>query len=527
MYARTTHATVTGRMSWRGLSSGLLLGGALTLVAFGAPPSAHAAGVEDSVAGTETLGRAANYGRVRDFFAVLQNPANLALTRREVAGELRLPVLRSCYDRARDPAVTYRQDQEGALLEGFGNTCNDAPPSLTANIGLTIPFEKWGLGIGLFTPAAVGNAQYGRDTIVTLFAPEDEPYPTTTTGTESPTRQMAIERAGATAYLMAGVGVELSSSFRIGASGGIGFGQVYSKNATSSVGGTFQDQEVVNELRLRDRAIPRASASAVWSVARWLELFGVFQYQADLRASGRQTLTANGIRDVPLRSCGQERPGTHCFNEGVTLTVPFPTYEVTGGVRFVKLRPDVLEMRDPLRDEIFDFEVDLNWSQTSHVDSFRLKIHETPSSKPDAPRIQFANTDGSTPSFIRYASGIPKNWRDTWTVRAGTDVNLVRGRLALRVGGSYASEAVDPAYMNLDYWPVRKFSVNAGLTVGAEHFRFHLGYSHIFYQKVVVPVGAGLVPEIATNNEAAADAINEGTFVAAQHVVALQLNASF
>ena len=81
--------------------------------------------------------------------------------------------------------------------------------------------------------------------------------------------------------------------------------------------------------------------------------------------------------------------------------------------------------------------------------------------------------------------------------------------------------------MNIDYWPVEKIGVHAGATVAAGRFKVTVGYAHFFYETIFVPVGAGLVKDIATVAEDAATGVNEGRFRAAQNVFSLQIDAAF
>lgn len=497
------------------------------LLGLGIASSASAAGIEDTVGGAIGLGRAAYYARVNDFMAVLQNPANLAVVPKgELGLELRLPMLSACYDRARDLRLEYKT-VDGELVESFGRTCNDAGPGLTANLGWAKSFDSgWGYGIGLFTPAAAGSSKYGSAVNRTLYPNEGEPYPMTTTGVESPTRQMAIEREGVVAYLMAGLGAQPIKQLRFGVSAGIGFASVYNKSVVSLEGGTFNDQEVINELRANDYAIPRVTGSVVLSPLDSLDLVTVMQYQGDIEAEGKADLTANGI-NAPRRSCFQPNPGSHCRIEGVKLHVPLHTLEMTFGVRYAKRRIARERVLDPMKDEVFDVEVDVAWAQTSHVDNFTVNLHDRTPGTPGFPTIQFANGDGLPASPIRKQTAIPKNWNDTWTVRVGGDWNLIRERLALRAGASYATRAVPLEYMNIDYMPVQKLGLHLGATMAFGSYRLTAAYAHLFYQELVVGVGDGMVKEIATLKEDEATAVNEGTFTGALNVLSLQVSAQF
>jgi hypothetical protein len=512
--------------------------GSLTLLsglaALGDASKAHAAGIEDLVGGAESTGRAAAIGHAADFMATAHHPANLAVLHGAEAGvELRLPILQACYDRARDPRVPYREPDPSLEFEGyehFSKVCNEADPMLAANIGWAHRVSKrLGYGIGIFTPAGVGQTKYGTDTVVSVLPHPDDPYEPTRTGVQSPTRQMGIERRGVNAFLMAGLGVSLTDWLRVGGSLGYGVASVYSKSVVSAMGGSFKDQEVITEIRAHSWFVPKAVLSLTLAPVQQVEIFGVLTYHGDIRAKGTADLTANGISGAPLRSCREENPGTHCRIDGVEVTVPFPAIEALGGVRFAKLRRNRDGVLDPMRDEVFDLELQAIWTQTSDVDVFDVKLHgQDPNVDPTTPRIQWNNLyDGSVGAYVRQQSGVPKYWRNTLSLRAGGDVQLVPEHFAVRAGVSYATSAVDPEYMNLDYWPVEKIGIHAGATVAAGRFKITAGYAHFMYATVDVPVGRGRVKDIATANEEAANAVNEGTFRAAQNVFSLQVNAAF
>ena len=63
--------------------------------------------------------------------------------------------------------------------------------------------------------------------------------------------------------------------------------------------------------------------------------------------------------------------------------------------------------------------------------------------------------------------------------------------------------------------------------MAAGRFKVTVGYAHFFYETIFVPVGTGLVKDIATVAEDAANGVNEGRFRAAQDVFSLQIDAAF
>src|ERR1700712_1286440 len=248
---------------------------------------ARAEGIETTVSGTVSLGRAANMLHGNDFMATWQNPANLAvIPTTDLGAELRLPLLHGCFDRIKDPNGKYRTNDPAlgyAGSESFSQVCNKGGVMLAGNLGWAQAFESgWGYGIGFFTPAAVPNLEYGNDTVVTQSPMANEPLPYTKNGVESPNRFLLLKRAQLGGFLTVGAGVRLSSLVRVGASVSWGFATLQNRSIASVQGGTFQDQELLNDLRVADLFVPRALVSVVVTPLPALELVAALTYQGDV-----------------------------------------------------------------------------------------------------------------------------------------------------------------------------------------------------------------------------------------------------
>ena len=513
---------------------------AIACVAFAATisgaPLARAGGLEDTVGGAIGLGRSAYFARVNDFMAVLQNPANLSVVpSNELGGEIRVPILTSCFDRQFDPnmAAKYKKDENGNIVESFDQVCGSGLMP-TGNVGFVSSYDNGlGWGAGIYTPAAAGAvARFGTDTNRTLgYQPGSELFTPTLTGLESPARVLGLERRGVIAYLMAGLGYQPVKQFRFGASAGIGFASIYNKNMISTIGGTFTDPEVLNELHVDDFAIPRATVSFVATPVDSLDVVGSLAYQGDINASGYVDLTANGFMDAPLRNCYQPaggRPGSHCRVDGVRLKIPNPTLEATAGLRYAQQRGTRKRVLDPMKDEVWDIEADVQWSQTSHIDEFVATVHTKEISDPSAPRIEFTNTDTPQLRPVPNVTRIPKHWNDSWTFRLGGDVNVVPERFTFRLGASFSPRAMPIGYANIDYaMPIQKIGIHVGSTLAVGKYRISVAYAHLFYETIDVPLGQGMVRDIVPGSGANADPVNEGRFAGSLDVVSLQANAQF
>jgi hypothetical protein len=520
-------------------------GALVALCATVAPPlAARAAGLEDTVGGALGLGRAASFARVNDFMATWQNPANLAVIPGGDLGiELRLSWLKACYDRAYDPTVEYKRptpelDYRGT--ESVANVCNEGPPGPGGNFGWAQSFDSgWGYGVGFFLPAVgAASTKWGNDTIVSLLPRPDERYPPTLEGVEAPTRQMGIERTGRFGgYLMAGLGWAPLPQLRLGASAGVGALSFSMKSAASVLKSTFLDQEIVQEMTVTDYAIPRALFALVLSpferrgrsLEQAIELFGTLTYQGDFHGRGHIDVIANGIQGEPRADCEGDDPGTHCRHDGIRVEARFPTWEVTFGMRMAQRRPGHARTLNPLKDEVWDLEMDANWAKTSHVDAVRLVAYDADLDPAERPRVQLSSSDdpGVRSYNLPQRAAAQLRWMDTWTVRVGGDYNVIRDRLALRAGISYATRAAPIEYMNTAAWPVRKVGLHAGVTVGFGRYRLTGAYTHLFFEPIEVPVGAGKLTEPVGLNDQTALAINEGYYQGSLDVVSLQFNVGF
>lgn len=498
-----------------------------TMLALSTAAVARAAGYEDTVGGGVALGRAANYVRANDFMATWQNPANLALVPgRDIGLELRLPIFNACFDRARDPSLEYKPE------ESFAEVCNETKAFPAGNLGFATSFANGiGFGVGLFTPAGVSKLRFGDDTIVTVGQGDfpDEQYPLTTSGEPSASRYLLLERQVLPVYLMAGIGYAFAPWLRAGLSAGFGIVSISFANVASLTGRTFLDQEVHNDVHVRDGFVPRLTASLAATPLPSVDLMAQVTVNADVVATGHADETANGIRGAPRGDCRAADPGPHCRVDGVELHVPYPRVELYLGARYAQRRSGVTRgpKLEPMHEEVWDVELDLFWVNTSHVDAFTLTLYDVPPSDPDAAKIDFTSDPSGVPSPLPPRANIPHRWRDTWGLRVGGDYNVLRDRFALRAGLAYESRAMRRSYMNIDYWPVDRVSLHAGATAKFGMLKLSLAYAHIFYDATRVGIGEGRVPEIAAVDAALAQPVNEGSYEARADLLSLQANVAF
>lgn len=515
---------IRARAGLRGLAKTLVVSG--LIAALGRAGTAQAAGVEDTATGAMAIGRQASFARANDFMAVWQNPANLALVPRKDLGlEIRLPIHHGCFERERNPNLppgTYLTTEP----DPFPEVCNEGALMPAGNAGFAMPLPKGlGFGVGVFSPGGVPNLKFGDAAINSLAVNAmSESTPPTTGAVESPNRFLLLERNVMLAFLMAGVGYQPNKFVRFGASVGAGYVHIDFKNVNSFQGGTLSDFQVLTEAEVADAFLPRATLSVASTPLDSVDLMASFTWTDDISADGEMEVTANGFSQAPSGDCASPTPGVRCKVKDVTLDIPFQRFEVVLGGRYAYRRNARTERAlDPMRDELWDVELNGYWTQTSHVDNYTLHIHDDNPTQ----RVAFSTSPGAAMPPLPHSATLFHGWRDTFGVRLGGDYNVIAERLALRAGLAWESRGLPERNMSIDYWPVQKTTVSLGATAAFGRFKLAVAYAHSFGKSIEVPVGQGNVREVAALLPELAQPVNEGKFTYSLDVIALQGNYSF
>jgi long-subunit fatty acid transport protein len=481
--------------------------------------TAHAAGVEDTVAGTVAQGRQAGYVRANDYQAVWQNPANLALVPSKDLGlELRIPVFHASFDRYPNPAYQYRD------TESFDKVENSAGVLPTGSLGFSMPLPRgFGVGVGVFTPPGTPSIKFGNGAINTIDVPPDFAVMGTSGARETPGRYLLIDKTVLAAFLMAGVGYQPIKQLRFGLSVGGGFVDVAFKNVSSVVGGSLRDIEVASSLKVVDAFVPRTTLSVAATPIDSIDLLATFTWNDDVSAKGHADFTGNGYANAPRGDCASATPGQRCRVKDVTLEIPYQRFEVLLGGRYAQRRNPRERALDPMKDEIWDVELNAYWSQTSHVDNYTLKIREPMETQ----NIQLSTSPTASVIPLPENASLFHGWKDTYGVRVGGDWNVLQDFLAVRAGLGFETKGVPKQNMNLDYWAVQKTTLSVGATVKLGRWKIHAAYAHVFNQAVDVKVGQGNVKEVVSQIPEAAQVINEGKYKSSIDVFSLQGNVAF
>jgi len=190
----------------------------------------------------------------------------------------------------------------------------------------------------------------------------------------------------------------------------------------------------------------------------------------------------------------------------VTMKQPFPLI-VRAGARYIHER--------------FDVEVDFVWENYSSLQGFELEM--------DA-----AIDDGSYGTIEMPDSIVPKNYRDTYSVRLGGDINVLPKHLVVRLGGFFQSSAYpeNNETFSVDFPFGTQFGLGAGLTwITSKWLDVNLGYMHIFQPTVEVDRGIvqqqGLPATVDGEEVAIGNIVNSGRYDVNLNIFSLSLEGHF
>ena len=121
---------------------------------------------------------------------------------------------------------------------------------------------------------------------------------------------------------------------------------------------------------------------------------------------------------------------------------------------------------------------------------------------------------------------IPQNFRDTSSIRIGSEYGIPLGKhkLDLRGGFAWEESAVPPAYTSVLAFDLEKITLGTGVGFHfGKKWRFDAVYAHVFgFGKTVTPEEAA-VPRInpVKGNDTATQAVNGGDYRAQADVIGL------
>lgn len=437
--------------------------------------------------GSEQMGRGGAWvARASDPLATFFNPAGLAGqdTRATLQGNLIFH--KTCFARVRSSADASNEPSAG-IAGQFPEVCNDAQINPNPQIAFAYRIhERVGIGVAVLGPNAAGSQTWPEFVTVNNIA------------VASPQRYLLLNQQVLLLHPSVGVGWEVMDNLRIGASVQWGVASMIVKTSTLALNGNDygpESNDVKATLQAKDMFVPGFTLGSLWSANEYVDLAGWYRWSAPIEARGDLGTAASyfrpqvaagsetGIRygDTIYSDCGTGTNIDTCKdgdNARLTFVIPM---EAKIGVRFHVPRENANpRVRDPLRNDVFDAEMDVTWANNSAADTVRVRFPGN------------ATQDGilpvsGTPGFVPPNADVKKGFKDVFGVRVGGDYNVLPDRLALRTGAFFETEGQDARYQHIDFAGGARFGLSLGATFrwrlsesARSALEFSAGYGHVF-----------------------------------------------
>jgi long-subunit fatty acid transport protein len=272
------------------------------------------------------------------------------------------------------------------------------------------------------------------------------------------------------------------------------------------------------DVEVSDPFVPSGAFGALSRPIDWLELGLSVRLPFASKATGTFEYTPGELTPDAV-------PASKPY---VELKQTFPTV-VRAGARYIH--------------EVFDLEVDFVFENYARVDRIDVRFSNPdgdinpaellPASPYDDPNLLYLDSlgDGTVYTAV-IATPVPLNFRDTYSVRVGSDVNLVPGHLTVRGGGFWASSAYPPDYrtMSIRFPFTEQIGIGGGLTWHAiPQLDVSAGYLHIFQPTIDVTDGVAQANAFRQPDDPTilANIVNNGRYSASLDIFGLELSAHF
>lgn len=473
---------------------------------------ARAGGIEYAGAGTQALGRgAAVAARADDPMVLMYNPAGLVELRgSQLMFNANLAWMNACVDpigyygwgvygggkptRLTDPNTGAtetlnlgRASQIGPAETQFYQGAYDtvclnqgATPvpelAVTARLG-----SRFGIGLGMIFPGATPKGTWGSSNAVIRGAGGLRP---------AATRYMEIRSGTVGMFPTLGLAYRIADWLRLGAAFRWGIINVDNSTMAAVQVGTTPANDLLAHVRATDWFVPELTGSLHIVPVDAIDVVFGFHYQADLEAPGEVDITT-GLYDAtakPLMQTNKVTSVTQKFpwSAWVALRYASRLAPRPSGSGHDDTNPDVGgRVLDTFENERWDVEVDVQYEMNErHRD---LTLFYVPHQQ-----VRFESLAGSVtmqefPDVTMPTTNIQKRWKDQISIRAGGSYNLWPGLFGVSAGVHFENRGVDPAYMQVDYWPVQRLGLHAGFKVrvgGRVDLVF--AYAHIFQETLTV-----------------------------------------
>ncbi|MCA9579023.1 MAG: hypothetical protein KC668_26525 [Myxococcales bacterium] len=500
--------------------------------------SASAGGLEWPGLGTRGAGRAGAWrARTDTALALHLNPANLArLSGTQLELTLHLSTFHACFDRTGTPTqdadgnprvpmtptpndtVFGTEDEYGDVA--YPRVCNDRGLFPLPQAGVSFrPHQRVGVGIGLIAPNSGQGVTTFGDADGTMAAPL---APTGRLPTS--TRYDLIEANLLLAFVTAGIGVALHPRLRVGATFGWGFANIRYSTVTAPLAGESAVFDILADLSVHDRFVPRVSGSIAAEPVDGLDIMLGYTWIDVVRATGDLRLRSFHYATEETIQALNPRFGSTRTDRtlGASLDAPQAS-TLSFATRWAMRRDGAVGVggagRDPMTDEVFDLELDVDVSLGNVVDAFQVGPHGT-----GDPENRLDTGVAGVTIYNAPELELVQNWKTQTSVMLGGDYNVVPGRFALRMGLSYENDGIKPGSERLGFVPWSRMSFGLGATLRVERMELSLAYQHIhWFRRNTTEQEAAIRQATLTGGNIQ----NAGSYTASADIVSLSLAYRF
>lgn len=357
-------------------------------------------------------------------------------------------------------------------LDRICNSAQTGPlPQLAFSYHIT---PKLSLAFGFVLNAATAGSQFGgKDGTIQT---DDGPRPT-------PTRYQFIRSEALGFNPTASAAYKVSSWLSLGMTLQVLMGSADIYEVIALRAGTSPANDMLAKAHATDLFMPALTLSAYVKPTRKLRIAGVFNWSDGLDGHGSMTFTTNyyhqgatGSESLPLQ------------NDPIKLSrvrVAQP-WTATLAARYVQPRAADSNGTDPMKDELWDIEVDASYvANKATSDSNRVDVAGDFA-------LEFRRADGTPQSPLQVKKSeldeinLERHIMDLWALRLGGSVNILPNRLSVSAGGFFQTRSVEPSYASIDAFGFRRLGLGLGVTVRAGKFDLTAAYSHIFQETITV-----------------------------------------
>ena len=354
-------------------------------------------------------------------------------------------------------------------------------PQLAFSMRLT---ERLGFGAGLIFPSVTPQGTWGGKNGV-IRGDTGELRPT-------PTRYMMVSSNNLGVFPTVGLGYRLTDWFRIGAALEWGMFAISNINVTPTTSGNSPSKDMLSRISAEDFFVPAFNVSVHLVPVDAIDVVLGFRYQDDLDASGRMIVTSGTFEpsfqpvNTRLKVSSINQPMPWKLWAGFRYADRIRPRPTGTGVGEGARSPEAEPVHDPLGDERWDVELDAVYEMNSRVKGQDVDF-------PPGQWIETLGVDGTPGVPVQFPAPdtppifIQKQWKDQISLRAGGSYNFVPGLFSVSAGAHYENRGINPAFMQLDFWPLQRVGLHAGFTVRlARAVDLNFAYAHIFQETLTV-----------------------------------------